>query len=138
MPYPVVIVDSFSRTRSNDILMYTVRDGVITDRPFPRRYYNFNMVIIVPFPYNSTSRLLLTDNDSENVYYLVDRLNKPIVSDQLQHYASNRRCLACQFDSVTSTIKILSCICPTDRFISEWVNPTDCKDPVLPELIEKT
>lgn len=134
MPYPVIVVNSFKTTKSDDILMTAAQSNVIEDRPLKYRYYNFNMVITQPFPFNSTSRLVFTDDAGVDTYYLIDRLNKPVIANELQNYASNRRCIACQFDSVTKTVKVFSCLCPTDKYINEWLDPTSSKDPVDPTL----
>lgn len=131
MPYPTVVVTSSALTTSNDVLMTATPADGIENRRYPRRFYNFNMIINNPFTiaeYNA--RLTLTDNSSTNVYSLIDRLNKPVTAVELQGYASTRRCIACQFDSVYNTIRVLSCMCPADRYMNEWVDPTSSKDPI--------
>lgn len=131
MPYSTIIVDSSALTTSNDVLMTATPNSAIENRNFPRRFYNFNMIIANPFPTNQLNgRLVLTDNASANVYSLIDRLNKPVTAIELQRYASFRRCIACQFDSVQNTIRILSCLCTANRYNNEWADPASSKDPI--------
>ena len=134
MPFNTVIVTEFATTVSNDTLLKGTPPNTIEDRPLPRRFYNFNMVITQPFPFQDMSRLVLTDNSGNTNYLLIDRLNKPVIAQELEEYASNRRCISCQFDSVTKTIRILSCISPTCKYIDEWIDPTDVVDPIDPTL----
>lgn len=130
MPFPVVVVNSFDTATSGITLMNATPEGAIENRHYPRRYYNFNMVITQQFAFNDQTTLQLTDNNSTNKYLLIDRLNKPIVAEELEQYAAMRRCIPCQFDSVTNTIKVLGCISPTCKYIDEWVNPpTPTPDP---------
>lgn len=131
MPYPTVVVTSSTLTTSDDVLMTATPADGIENRRYPRRFYNFNMIINNPFAVSEyNARLILTDNNSTNVYSLIDRLNKPVTAVELQGYASTRRCIACQFDSVYNTIRILSCMCPADRYMDEWVDPSTSKDPI--------
>ena len=107
MPFPVVVVNSFDTATSGITLMNATPEGAIENRNYPRRYYNFNMVITQQFAFNDQTTLQLTDNNSTNKYLLIDRLNKPIVAEELEQYAAMRRCIPCQFDSVTNTIKVI-------------------------------
>lgn len=134
MPYPVVLVTEFGTTLSGDTLLKAIPDAQIENRPFPRRFYNFNMVITQPFSFQNMTRLVLTDNNGVDNYLLIDRLNKPVIAQELECYASNRRCIPSQYDSVTKTIKILACITPTCKYINEWLAPSTSKDPVDPTL----
>lgn len=137
MPYNTIIVDSSALTTSGDLLMTATPTSAIEDRRFPRRFYNFNLIIANPFATSElNARLVLTDNASVNTYALIDRLNKPVTALELQRYASFRRCIACQFDSVQNTIRVLSCLCPSEKFLDEWDDPTTAKDPVLVEVAE--
>lgn len=122
MPYPVVVVNSFTSTSDMTTLKATPEDG-IENRPLGRRFYNFNMIITKPFPYQDTTELQLTDNNGADNYLFIDRLGNPVLAEQLERYAANRRCIPSQFDSVTKTIRILGCICPTNKYINEWLNP---------------
>lgn len=123
MPFPVVVINDFTQTLTGDIILKATPENVIEDRPLNRRFYTFNMVITKPFSYQNQSRLILTDNASADEYLLIDRLGKPIIAEELEGYASTRRCIASQFDSVTKTIRILSCICPTNKYIEQWLTP---------------
>lgn len=123
MPLPVIVVSQFAAPSNDIIVMTATPTNAIENRNYPKRFYYFNMVITQPFSYENTNQLSLTDNNSTNVYHLVDRLGNPVIAEQLQVYASNRRCITCQFDSVTNVIRVLSCICPTNKYIQEWLNP---------------
>lgn len=123
MPYPVIIVSSFNTSTAGITLMNATPTNAIENRSYPKRYYNFNMVITQQFTYQDQSTLQLTDNSSTNKYMLIDRLGKPVVADELEPYAATRRCIPCLFDSVTNTIRVLACLAPTCKYISEWVNP---------------
>lgn len=123
MPYPVVVVNSFDTSVSNITLMKATPEDGIENRSYPRRYYNFNMVITQQFAFNDQTTLQLTDNNSVDKYLLIDRLNKPVIAEELEPYAAMRRCIPCQFDAVTNTIKVLACLSPTCKYIDEWVNP---------------
>lgn len=139
MPYNTIIVNSSALTTSGDVLMKATPTSAIEDRRFPRRFYNFNMIINNPFTVSElNARLTLTDNLNTNIYALIDRLNKPVTALELQRYASFRRCIACQFDSVQNTIRILSCLCPSQRFLHEWEEPTTAKDPVTTDVASDT
>lgn len=138
MPFPVIVVNQIATTKSGDTLLTGTPSNAIENRPFQRRFYNFNLVITQPFPFQDTARIVLTDDNGTDNYLLIDRLNKPVITSELQCYASNRRCIACQFDSVTKTVKIFSCINPTNKYINEWLDPTTSKDPVDPSLPENT
>lgn len=131
MPYPIAVVNNFTTSGNMTTLAATPEDA-IENRPFNRRFYNFNMVITKQFPFNDQTELQLTDNTGADNYLLIDRLGNPVLAEQLAGYAANRRCIASQFDSVTKTIRILSCICPTDKYINAWLNPptpsTDTED----------
>lgn len=129
-PYQTVVVNNFATTTSGDISLYATPENVIEDRPFQRRFYNFNMVITKPFTLNNISRLIITDDNGVDNYLLIDRLGKPVIAEELENYASFRRCIACQFDSVQKTVRVLSCMCPTEKYIDEWLDPTTSKDPV--------
>lgn len=124
MPFPVVVVNSFDTATAGKTLMKATPEDGIESRSYPRRYYNFNMVITQQFAFNDQTLLSLTDNNSTDVYMLIDRLNKPVVAEELEPYAAMRRCIPCQFDSVTKTIKVLGCISPTCKYIDAWLNPT--------------
>lgn len=122
MPFPVVVVSNFTTAGDMTTLAATPEDG-IENRPYNRRFYNFNMIITKQFPLNDNTELQLTDNSGTDNYLLIDRLGNPVLASQLAGYAANRRCLAAQFDSVTKTIRIFSCICPTNKYIEAWLNP---------------
>lgn len=124
MALPVVVVNSFGTPSGGTMLLNATPTSGIENRTYPRRFYTFNMVITQPFSFQNTNQLTLTDNNSTNIYHLVDRLGNPVLAEQLEMYASNRRCITCQFDSVTNVIRVLGCICPTDYYIKEWLTPT--------------
>lgn len=128
MPLPVILVNDFAAPSNDVILMSATPDGAIENRQYPRRFYTFNMVITKPFSYLNTNELALTDNNSTNIYHLVDRLGNPVLAEQLEMYAANRRCLTCQFDTVTNVVRVLSCICPTNKYIQQWLNPPTTTD----------
>jgi hypothetical protein len=121
MPYPVIVVNSFDTATSGTTLMVATPEDTIEDRSSSRRFYNFNMVIKPQFTYHDLTMVFLTDNASEDVYLLVDRNNKPIIGEQIEMYATNRRGIACQFDSVARTVKIMSYIPCTCYYINQWV-----------------
>ena len=123
MPYPVVFVKSFTNPSSGIMLLDGTPENAIKDRALPRRFYNFNMVITVPFSYQNTDVLELSDDGGTQIYHLIDRLGNPVLGEQLKAYAGTRRCMNCRYDDVTKTITVLSCICPTNKYISEWLNP---------------
>lgn len=123
MPYPVIFVKSFTTPSTGVMLLAATPESAIENRTFPMRFYNFNMVITIPFSFNNTDTLELTDNNSTQIYHLIDRLGNPVLAEQLKMYAGTRRCLSCRFDSVTNTIMVLSNICPTDYYINQWLNP---------------
>lgn len=122
MSYPVITVVSTTTPFSNVILMAGSPDDMIEERRFPRRFYNFNMRLNVTFPYQSDSLLLLTDNAGDDEYFVIDRLGNPVRAQQIQMYTQGFRCMACQYDAVTKTIRILSPICPTNFYISNWLD----------------
>lgn len=124
MALPVVVVSEFGVPSDDIMLLKATPANGIENRNYPRRFYNFNMVITQPFSFQNTNQLTLSDNDSVDVYHLVDRLGNPVLAEQLEMYASNRRCVTCQFDSVTNIIRVLGCICPTDYYIKQWLTPT--------------
>lgn len=124
MPVPVVVINSFNTATAGRTVMNGTPENGIENRRYPQRFYRFNMVITQQFPYRDETLLSLSDNDSTDTYMLIDRLNKPITADELEPYAANRRCIACQFDAVTKTIKVFSCLSPTNRYIDEWLTPT--------------
>jgi hypothetical protein len=119
--YPVVYVKSFTGSGTGVMLLDGTPEDAIEDRPFATRFYNFNMVITVPFSFRNTDAIQLTDNSSTNVYALIDRAGKPILGEQLRMYAGNRRALSCRFDSVTNTITVLGCVTPTGYYVTSWV-----------------
>lgn len=123
MPFPVVVVNSFNTATAGITLMEATPESGIENRSYPRRYYNFNMVITQQFAFNDLTTLQLTDDSGSNKYMLIDRLNKPVVAEELEPYAATRRCIPCQFDSVTNTVKVLACLSPTCKYIDEWLNP---------------
>ena len=123
MPLPVIFVKTFSNPSSGIMLLNATPENAIEDRPLPRRFYNFNMVITIPFSFNNTDTLELSDDGGTQNYHLIDRLGNPVLGEQLRMYAGTRRCLNCRYDSVTKTITVLSCICPTDYYINNWLNP---------------
>ena len=124
MAVPVIVVNSFNTSTSGVTLMNATPENAIGNRSYPRRYYNFNMVITQQFAFNDQTTLQLTDDNSTTKYLLIDRLNKPVIAEELEAYAAMRRCIPCQFDSVTNTIKVFACLSPTCKYIEEWVNPT--------------
>lgn len=124
MALPVVVVSEFGVPSDDTMLLKATPANGIENRNHPRRFYNFNMVITQPFSFQNTNQLTLSDNNSVDVYHLVDRLGNPVLAEQLEMYASNRRCVTCQFDSVTNIIRVLGCICPTDYYIKQWLTPT--------------
>lgn len=123
MPLPIVLVSEFAPPAGGIMLMTATPTNGIENRQYPRRFYNFNMVITKPFSFDNINQLTLTDNASVDIYHLVDRLGNPVLAEQLQGYASNRKCICCQFDSVKKVIRVLSCICPTNHYIQQWLNP---------------
>lgn len=123
MPYPVVFVKSFTTPSSGTMLLAATPENSIEDRPLPRRFYNFNMVITIPFSFQNTDILELSDDGGTQIYHMIDRLGNPIIGEQLNMYAGTRRCMNCRYDDVTKTITVLSCICPTSKYINEWINP---------------
>lgn len=123
MALPIVVVNEIGAPSSGTVLLTATPTNGIENRNYPRRFYNFNLVITQPFSFQNINQLTLTDNASTDVYHLVDRLGNPVLAEQLQMYASNRRCITCQFDSVEKIIRVLSCICPTDYYINQWLNP---------------
>lgn len=124
MPFPVVVVNSFNTSTAGRTIMNGTPEDGIENRNLPRRFYNFNMVITQQFPFNDQTNLYLTDNNSVTEYMLIDRLGKPVTADEVEAYAATRRCMACQYDAVTKTIRVFSCLAPTDKYIEEWLNPT--------------
>lgn len=124
MPLPIIVVSEFAPPAGGIMLMTATPTDGIENRSYPRRFYNFNMVITKPFTFQNTNQLTLTDNASVDIYHLVDRLGNPVLAEQLEMYAANRRCIACQFDSVDKVIRVLSCICPTDYYIKNWITAT--------------
>lgn len=123
MPLPVIVVNELGTPSGGTLLMTAVPQDGIENRRFPRRFYDFNLVITQPFTFQNTNQLTLTDNNSTTIYHLVDRLGNPVLAEQLEQYASNRRCIRCRFDSVEKVIRVLSCICPTDYYIKQWLTP---------------
>lgn len=123
MPFPVIVVNSFNTSTAGITLLNATPDDAIENRTYPKRYYNFNMVITQQFAFNDQTTLQLSDNSGTNKYLLIDRLNKPVIAEELEPYAAMRRCIPCQFDSVTNTIKVLGCLTPTCKYIDEWINP---------------
>lgn len=123
MPFPVIFVKSFTNPSAGVMLLAGTPEDSIENRALPRRFYNFNMVITIPFSFNNTDTLQLTDNNSTDIYHLIDRLGNPVLGEQLKMYAGTRRCLNCRYDSVTKTITVLSPICPTDYYVNNWLNP---------------
>ena len=113
MALPVIVVNSFETPSGGTMLLNATPANGIENRHYPRRFYTFNMVITQPFTFQNTNQLTLS----------VDRLGNPVLAEQLEMYASNRRCITCQFDSVTKVIRVLGCICPTDYYIKEWLTP---------------
>lgn len=124
MALPVIFVKSFNTSTSGVTSMNATPENAIQDRTFPQRFYMFNMVITIPFTFNNTTTVELTDNSGTNNYHLIDRLGNPVLGEQLKLYAGTRRCLTCRFDSATNTIMVLSNLCPTDYYINQWLNPT--------------
>lgn len=124
MPYPVIFVKSFTTPSSGTKLLAATPDNAIENRPLPRRFYNFNMVITIPFSFQNTDILELSDDGGTQIYHMIDRLGNPIIGEQLKLYAGTRKCLNCRYDDVTKTITVLSCICPTNKYINQWLNPT--------------
>ena len=124
MALPVVFVKTFTEPSSGVMTLNATPESTIENRPFPRRFYNFNMVITVALGYQNTNELSLTDNSGTNLYHLIDRLGNPVLAEQLSMYAGTRKCLPCRFDSSTNTITVLGCICPTNKYIEQWLNPT--------------
>ena len=125
MSWPVITVVSTTQPFANVILMAGNPSDGIEDRKFPRRFYNFNMRLNITFPYQNTSMLQLTDNEGTDSYLLIDRLGNPVRAQQIQMYTQGFRCIACQYDAVTKTIRILSPICPTNFYIEQWVEHGD-------------
>ena len=123
MPFPVVFVRSFTTPSAGITRMTGTPENAIEDRTLPKRFYNFNMIITQPFTFENTDLLELTDNNGTNIYHMIDRLGNPVLAEQLAMYAGTRRCLNCRYDSVTQTITVLSCICPTNKYILQWLNP---------------
>lgn len=123
MPYPTIFVKTFTNPSAGIMQLDGTPENSIEDRPLPRRFYNFNMVITIPFSYNNTDTLQLTDDGGTAIYHLIDRLGTPVRAEQLKLYAGTRRCLPCRYDSVTKTIMVLGCIYPTDYYINQWLNP---------------
>lgn len=121
MPLPVIVVNSFNTDTAGKTVMNGTPENSIQNRQYPRRYYNFNMIITQQFPYNDTTLLSLSDDNSVTSYPLIDRLNKPVVAEELEPYAAMRRCIPCQFDAVTKTIRVLGCLAPTNKYIEEWL-----------------
>lgn len=125
MPYQFpVVVNSFTSTPTMTTMSATPQDG-IENRRFNRRFYEFPMIINVHFPFQDQTELQLTDNLGVDKYLLIDRLGNPVLAEQLAMYTANRRCIRCVFDSVTRTIRILSCIAPTCKYINEWLDPKE-------------
>ena len=124
MALPVIVINSFETPSGGTMLLNATPANGIENRHYPRRFYTFNMVITEPFTFQNTNQLTLSDNNSTDIYHLVDRLGNPVLAEQLEMYASNRRCITCQFDSVTKVIRVLGCICPTDYYIKEWLTST--------------
>lgn len=122
MSWPVITIMSTTIPFSGGILMAGSPSDIIEERRFPRRFYNFNMRLNVTFPYQSTSMLFLTDNDGDSAYMMIDRLGNPVRAEQIQMYTQGFRCIACQYDAVTKTIRVLSPICPTDYYIEQWID----------------
>lgn len=122
MALPVIFVKSFTEPSSGTTRMAGTPENSIGDRPLPRRFYNFNMIITVPLGYQNTDLLVLSDDNGTTDYHLIDRLGNPVLAEQLALYAGTRKCLPCRYDSATETITVLGCICPTSKYINEWLN----------------
>lgn len=123
MPLPVIFVKSFSTPSTGITLMNATPENAIEDRVYPQRFYLFNMVITIPFTFNNTNTVELSDNSGTNDYHLIDRLGNPVLGEQLKLYAGTRRCVTCRFDSATNTVMVLGTLCPTDYYVNQWLNP---------------
>lgn len=123
MALPVIVVNTLTSPSTGVTLMNATPENGIEDRTYPQRFYLFNMVIKIPFSFNNTNAVELSDNSGTNNYHLIDRLGNPVLGEQLKLYAGTRRCLTCRFDSATNTVMVLGTLCPTDHYINEWLNP---------------
>lgn len=123
MALPVIFVKTFSTPATGRTVMNATPENAIGDRPLPRRFYLFNMVITIPFSFQNTDTVQLSDDGGTTDYYLIDRLGNPVRGEQLSLYAGTRRCLTCRYDSVTKTVMVLGNLCPTDYYINQWLNP---------------
>ena len=119
----VIFVKSFNTSTPGTTLLTATPEDGIENRTLPRRFYNFNMIITIPFAFQNQDVLTLSDNNGTSTYHLIDRLGNPVLADQLKLYAGTRRCMPCRYDDVTKTITVLGCLCPTSKYISEWLNP---------------